>query len=105
MKQRVSQRLGSSASTTATIPGAPGKATPVHGFLRCVPEDNDNLLIYDLRLMVSFDNTAVFSLIKPVLPPTYTPKIETFRACDIIIPGSNSCGGAYCYIWQNDKHL
>jgi hypothetical protein len=25
------------------------------------------------------------------------PKIETFRFCDIIIPGSNGCGGAYCY--------
>ena len=36
-----------------------------------------------------------------VLTPTYMPKTETLRACDIIIPSSQGRCVAICYIYGN----
>ncbi len=35
-----------------------------------------------------------------VLTPTYMPKTETLRACDIIIPSSQGRCVAICYVYE-----
>ncbi len=39
--------------------------------------------------------------VKTLIPPTYTPNMETLRACDIIISSFQGRGVAICYEKQH----